>query len=36
MDLMIAATASAHGLPLHTRKTDDFIGLEQGVDVIAV
>ncbi|MFD4659946.1 PIN domain-containing protein [Kitasatospora sp. NPDC058444] len=36
MDLMIAATAAAHGLPLYTRNTDDFIGLEAGIEVIAV
>ena len=36
MDLMIAATAAAHGLPLFTRNADDFKGLEQGVDIIPV
>jgi predicted nucleic acid-binding protein len=36
MDLMIAATAAAHGLPLFTRNADDFRGLEQGVEVIHV
>ncbi|MFB7129795.1 MULTISPECIES: type II toxin-antitoxin system VapC family toxin [unclassified Kitasatospora] len=36
MGLMIAATAAAHGLPLYTRNADDFIGLEQGIEVIAV
>ncbi|MEN8649499.1 type II toxin-antitoxin system VapC family toxin [Streptomyces sp. 21So2-11] len=36
MDLMIAATAAAQGLPLFTRNADDFKGLEQGVKVIAV
>ena len=36
MDLMIAATAAAHGLPLYTRNADDFKGLEQGVTIIAV
>jgi len=36
MDLMIAATAAAHGLPLYTRNTDDFRGLERGVEVIPV
>ncbi|WP_405562039.1 type II toxin-antitoxin system VapC family toxin [Streptomyces sp. NBC_01180] len=36
MDLMIAATAAAQGLPLYTRNADDFKGLEEGVDVIAV
>ena len=36
MDLMIAATAAAHGLPLFTRNFDDFKGLEQGVEIISV
>ncbi|MCX4724951.1 PIN domain-containing protein [Streptomyces sp. NBC_00963] len=36
MDLMIAATAAAQGLPLYTRNTDGFKGLEEGVDVIPV
>jgi predicted nucleic acid-binding protein len=36
MDLMIAATAAAHGLPLFTRNAADFKGLEQGVEVISV
>ncbi|WSA39142.1 PIN domain-containing protein [Streptomyces sp. NBC_01808] len=36
MDLMIAATAAAHGLPLYTRNGDDFQGLEEAVDVIVV
>ncbi len=36
MDLMIAATAAAHGLPLFTRNADDFKGLEQGVEIIPV
>ncbi len=36
MDLLIAATASAHGLPLFTRNADDFKGLEQGVEIISV
>ena len=36
MDLMIAATAAAHGLPLFTRNADDFKGLEQGVEIISV
>ncbi|MFF0297770.1 type II toxin-antitoxin system VapC family toxin [Kitasatospora sp. NPDC004615] len=36
MDLMIAATAAAHGLPLYTRNADDFRGLETGVEIIPV
>ncbi|MEU0148927.1 PIN domain-containing protein [Streptomyces sp. NPDC006288] len=36
MDLMIAATAAAQGLPLFTRNADDFKGLDQGVEVISV
>lgn len=36
MDLMIAATAAAHGLPLFTRNAADFKGLEQGIEVIPV
>ncbi|MEZ0096295.1 type II toxin-antitoxin system VapC family toxin [Streptacidiphilus sp. EB129] len=36
MDLMIAATAAAQGLPLFTRNVDDFKGLEQGVEIIPV
>jgi toxin FitB len=36
MDLMIAAVASARGLPLFTRNLDDFAGLDEMVTVIAV
>lgn len=36
MDLLIAATAHAHGARLYTRNVDDFAGLEELVDVIAV
>jgi predicted nucleic acid-binding protein len=36
IDLMIAATAAAQGLPLYTRNADDFKGLERGVEVISV
>jgi predicted nucleic acid-binding protein len=36
MDLMIAAIASVHDLPLFTRNLDDFAGLEDMVTVIAV
>ncbi|MGH9113340.1 MAG: type II toxin-antitoxin system VapC family toxin [Acidimicrobiales bacterium] len=32
-DLLIAATAASLGLPLFTRNPDDFVGLEQLVDV---
>ena len=36
MDLMIAAIASARGLPLYTRNVDDFKGLERALAVVAV
>jgi toxin FitB len=36
MDLMIAAIASARGLPLYTRNSDDFKGLERAMTVRAV
>ena len=36
MDLMIAAIASARGLPLYTRNEADFKGLEDMVEVVAV
>ena len=36
IDLMIAATAAAHGLPLYTRNPDDFRGLDSAVTVIAI
>lgn len=36
VDLLIAATALAAGLPLYTRNPDDFQGLEQLVRVVAV
>ena len=35
-DLLIAATATAHGLPLYTRNPGDFIGLDGIVQVVAV
>ncbi len=36
VDLLIAATACAQGLPLFTRNPDDFRGLDSVVEVIAV
>jgi toxin FitB len=36
VDLMIAATAAAHGLPLYTRNPGDFRGLDSAVTVIAI
>lgn len=36
MDLLIAATAHAHGAALLTKNPDDFTGLESLVDVVAV
>jgi hypothetical protein len=36
IDLMIAATAAAHGLPLYNRNPDDFRGLDSAVTVIAI
>jgi toxin FitB len=36
LDLMIAATAAAHGLPLYTRNGHDFQGLEGAVDIVTV
>lgn len=36
IDLMIAAIASARGLPLYTRNDTDFKGLEDMVEVVAV
>ena len=35
-DLLIAATAAAHGLPLYTRNPGDFIGLDGIVHVVGV
>jgi predicted nucleic acid-binding protein len=35
-DLLIAATAHAHGARLYTRNVADFAGLEDLVDVVAV
>jgi predicted nucleic acid-binding protein len=36
VDLLIAATASAQGIPLYTRNGDDFVGLGDFVDVVTV
>jgi predicted nucleic acid-binding protein len=36
LDLMIAAIASVRGLPLYTRNADDFKGLQDVVQVIAI
>lgn len=36
MDLLIAATAHAHGASLYTRNATDFAGLEEYVEIISV
>ncbi|MEV0234502.1 type II toxin-antitoxin system VapC family toxin [Nonomuraea sp. NPDC050786] len=36
IDLMIAAVASSRGLPLYTRNTDDFVGLESLLTIVPV
>lgn len=36
MDLLIAATAHAHGARVYTRNIDDFAGLEHLIDIAAV
>ena len=36
LDLLIAATALANGLPLYTRNPDDFTGLESLIEVHAI
>ena len=35
-ELLIAATAHAHGLALYTRNPDDFVGLDELITVVAV
>jgi predicted nucleic acid-binding protein len=36
VDLFIAATAVAGGLPLYTRNPDDFTGLAEILEVVGV
>jgi predicted nucleic acid-binding protein len=36
MDLLIAATAHAHSARLYTRNHDDFLGLDELVDIVPV
>lgn len=36
LDMLIAATSLTNGLPLYTRNPDDFVGLEDLIDVVAV
>ena len=36
VDLLIAATAAAAGLPLYTRNPDDFVGLSEMLEIVAV
>lgn len=36
MDLLIAATAHAHGAQLYTRNAKDLIGIEHLVDIVSV
>jgi predicted nucleic acid-binding protein len=36
VDLLIAATACANGVPLYTRNPDDFAGLDGLIDIVAV
>jgi toxin FitB len=36
MDLLIAATAHAHGARLYTRNAGDLVGIEHLVDIVAI
>ncbi len=36
MDLMIAATAHAHGARLYTRNAGDLVGIEHLIEIVAV
>ena len=36
MDLLIAATAHAHGARLYTRNADDLVGIEHLVEIVTV
>jgi predicted nucleic acid-binding protein len=36
MDLLIAATAHAHGASVYTRNAEDLAGLEGLIDVVAI
>ena len=36
LDLMIAATAMSHRLPLYTRNPEDFVAISEIVEIIAV
>lgn len=36
MDLLIAATAHAHGARLYTRNADDLVGVDDLVEVVAI
>ena len=36
MDLLIAATAHAHGARLYTRNAADFFGIEHLIDIVSV